>query len=63
MQVRVTLISPGSVKTDFSMVRYRGDRAKADAMYRGIEPLQAKDIAEDVIYAASRHAQLADVWH
>ncbi|KAJ1731116.1 hypothetical protein LPJ61_002686 [Coemansia biformis] len=53
--IKVTEIRPGKVETDFSLVRFGGDKEKADNVYRGIEPLSADDIAETIVFAASRH--------
>jgi len=52
--VRVTEIDPGLVETDFSMVRFRGDRSAADAVYEGVEAMRPVDIAECVLFALTR---------
>jgi NADP-dependent 3-hydroxy acid dehydrogenase YdfG len=61
--LRVTNIKPGMVETNFTVVRYRGDKDAADAFYKGIRPLTGDDIAETVYYAASapEHIQIAEV--
>lgn len=51
--IRVTNIEPGLVHTEFSQVRFRGDDARAEALYAGAEPLTAEDIAQNVLWAAS----------
>ncbi len=53
-KIRVTNIEPGMVKTEFSLVRAGGDKAKAEAVYEGFKPLQPEDIAEAVIWCLER---------
>ena len=52
--VRLTEIAPGMVKTDFSLRRFDGDAARADAVYEGVTPLVAEDVAEVIGFVASR---------
>ena len=61
--VRVTNIKPGLVQTNFSNVRFHGDDAKAENVYKGIKPLTGEDIADVAFYAASApaHVQIAEV--
>ena len=61
--LRVTNIKPGMVETNFSVVRFRGDKDKADNVYKGIRPLTGEDIAEVAYFAASapEYMQIAEV--
>ncbi len=61
--LRVTGIDPGLVETEFSEVRFHGDTERAKMVYKGIEPLKPEDIAETIVWCASRppHVQIADV--
>jgi NADP-dependent 3-hydroxy acid dehydrogenase YdfG len=52
--VRLTEIAPGAVETEFSLVRFDGDERRADAVYTGITPLLAADVAEVIGFVASR---------
>ena len=61
--IKVTSIAPGAVNTEFSLVRFRGDQHKADKVYEGFDPLLANDIAEAVLFVASRppHVNINDM--
>jgi hypothetical protein len=51
--IKVTNIAPGMVETEFSLVRFRGDRDRSDAVYKGIQPLKGEDVAEVIFYCVS----------
>ena len=61
--IRVTTVDPGMVETEFSIVRFHGDRERAGNVYKGIKPLTAEDVAEVIVWAASRpeHVNIARV--
>ena len=61
--VRVTSVDPGMVETDFSLVRFHGDHERAAKVYKDIKPLTPEDVAEVIVWAASRppHVNIARV--
>jgi len=61
--IRVSTVDPGAVETNFSNVRFSGDKEKAKNVYKGLTPLTAEDVAEAVLFCATRppHANIAEI--
>ena len=61
--VKVSSISPGIADTEFSLVRFKGDRDRADNVYKGLTPLYAPDIAEAILFMVTRppHVNIEDL--
>ena len=61
--IRVTTVDAGLVESEFSLVRFGGDRAKADAVYEGLEPVTPDEVAECVMFALTRplHVNLDEI--
>jgi 3-hydroxy acid dehydrogenase/malonic semialdehyde reductase len=62
-KIRVSSVDPGAVETNFSKVRFKGDIQRAEAVYEGMEPLKPEDVADAVIYCATRpsHVNISEV--
>jgi 3-hydroxy acid dehydrogenase/malonic semialdehyde reductase len=62
-QIKVTAVHPGAVETEFSEVRFHGDKDRAKKVYEGFKPLHAVDIAETIWFVASRppHVNINDI--
>lgn len=61
--IRVGAINPGMVDTEFSEVRFKGDRERAESVYKGLDPLNAEDIADIIHFVVTRpyHVNIADL--
>lgn len=61
--IKVTTVQPGLVETNFSEVRFKGDKQRASEVYQGIQALQATDIADITLYIANQpqHVQVSDI--
>ncbi|MEN9353138.1 MAG: hypothetical protein RL318_463 [Fibrobacterota bacterium] len=61
--LRVHQISPGFAETEFSVVRFKGDKVRADKVYEGMKPLTAEDVAESILWMITRpaHIQVGDL--
>ena len=62
-RIRVSSVDPGATKTEFSEVRFHGDKNRAEAVYEGFEPLGAEDIADAVLYVVGTppHVNIAEM--
>ncbi|MFT7967453.1 SDR family oxidoreductase, partial [Salmonella enterica subsp. enterica serovar Enteritidis] len=52
--LRVATVDPGLAETEFSLVRFKGDAVRAAKVYEGVEPLKAEDVADAIVWVASR---------
>lgn len=61
--IKVSTISPGAVETEFSLVRFKGDKQRAKSVYEGFTPLYARDIAETILFVVTRpkHVNIDDI--
>ena len=62
-EIRVTTVDPGMVETEFSLVRFHGDEARAGKVYQGVHPLSPDDVADAVLFAVTRppHFNVAEM--
>ena len=56
--IRVSSVDPGMVETEFSLVRFHGDKARAKSVYAGMRPLKARDVAEIAVFCLARPAHV-----
>ena len=61
--IKVSSVSPGAVETEFSLVRFKGDKNRANGVYKGFTPLNAEDVAETILFILTRpsHVNIDDI--
>lgn len=61
--IKVSSICPGAVDTEFSLIRFKGDKQRAEKVYEGFTPLSADDIAQTILFVITRpkHVNIDDV--
>jgi len=61
--IKVTSVCPGMVETEFSLVRFKGNKDSAKKVYKGVEPLKPEDVADVILFAVTRpaHVNLNDI--
>ncbi len=61
--IKVSAVSPGAVETEFSLVRFKGDKQRAEDVYKGFTPLRAEDIAQTILFVVTRpmHVNIDDI--
>lgn len=62
--IKISVISPGAADTEFSLVRFKGDEKKANAVYEGYEPLKAEDVANSIYFMATQppHVNIEEIF-
>jgi 3-hydroxy acid dehydrogenase/malonic semialdehyde reductase len=62
-EIRITTVDPGMVKTDFSRVRFKGDKQRAEKVYEGVEHLNPEDVADVIRFVVTRprHVNIGEV--
>jgi len=62
--IKVSVISPGAADTEFSLVRFKGDKEKANAVYEGYQPLKAEDVANSIYFMATQppHVNIEEIF-
>lgn len=61
--IKVSAVCPGAVETEFSLVRFKGDKQRAEDVYKGFTPLTAEDIAQTILFVVTRpkHVNIDDI--